>query len=107
MPTTKFKKDRNNADSMISINEFYPRILCATSLCIGTVLDISDVKVVVRDGTPETLIDFCQEMERSGCSLNNDGLRTTDSHHLLLRMADYACLFEKIFGKSGEHNNKI
>ena len=49
MSASEFTKDKSNADSMISNNEFYEIMLYATSGFIIIGLDISDVKMIIRD----------------------------------------------------------
>ena len=43
----RFTEEINNADKLIEENEFYPRVLIATSSCIGTGLDSSLVYSVL------------------------------------------------------------
>ena len=89
MCSSEFTKDRNNANSMISNNEFYPSILCATRGGIATGLDSSDVKMIIRDGFYDKLIDSCQHVGRSRRGRNNDGSCLACSCHLISNMTDY------------------
>ena len=97
-------KDIINLDSIISNNEFNPRIFCTTSTRIRLGLDSSDVKVIIRYSILENLIHSCQKMGRYGRGRNNDGSRPADLYHLILNMDDHACLFERNFGKIREKN---
>ena len=107
MTTPELTNDRIYTDSIILNNYFYPRLLHATCSYLGKCLDSSDVKVIIRDGLPEKLIDLCQHMDRCGRDQSNDGPLPTDFHRLILSIADNAYLFERIFGKSSEQNQKI
>ena len=69
-----FTNKRYNLDEQMANNLFTPRILIATSGCIGAGLDCSDVVLVMRDGFPTSMIDFVQEMRCCGRSTDgNEG----------------------------------
>ena len=95
---------RSDSDSMISSNDFYPRMLWAISGCKGVGLDCSDAKIIIKDGLPEKSIRSFQEIGTSGRCLNNYGSCPADSCHLILDMADHGHLFERFFSKSREQN---
>ena len=62
----KFTEQADNPEEYIVNNIYYPRILAATSGCIGGSLDSSAVYCVIRDGFPSSILDLIQEMGRCG-----------------------------------------
>ena len=61
-----FTKEIHNAAELIENNEFFPRVLIATSSSIGAGLGLSDVYSVIRIGFPTSILDLMQEMGRYG-----------------------------------------
>lgn len=70
---TEFTAEENDARSIIDRNEFYPRILIATSSCIGAGLDSSSVLSAIHAAFPTSMLDMIQEMGRCGRNRINDG----------------------------------
>ena len=93
----RFTEEVTNADELIEDNEFYPRVLVATSSCIGAGLDSSLVYSVLRIGFPTSLINMIQEMGRCGRGRINDGSSPTDLFSLCIRLNDYVYLHERLF----------
>ena len=84
----------------IANNEFVPRILLATSGCIGAGLDSSEVVLVMRDGFPTSMIDFVQEMGRCGRSIAPDNEHNTSIHdcfHIIISLQSLTYLIEHIY----------
>ena len=95
-----FTKECSNLQDQIKKNEFVPRILLATSGCIGAGLDCPDVVVVIRDGFPTSMVDLIQEMGRCGRSQTESRENSTnmsDCFHLILSMNSLTYLIERIF----------
>ena len=93
---TTFTSETNNPRDKIDKNEFYPRVLIATSSCIGAGLDSSLVYSVVRIGFPTSILDLIQEMGRCGRSRCNDGANPTDDFFLFLSLSDFMYLNERL-----------
>jgi len=88
----------NNGDEHIINNKFYPRFLIATSACIGAGLDSNNVKLVVRDGFPCSLLDFIQEMGRCGRGVDaSTGQRQSGTFDLIISIESFIYLVERIF----------
>ena len=85
--TQEFSTVHNNPSSLIRNNKFFPRILVATSGCIGAGLDSPDVYLVVRDGFPSSLLDLIQEMGRCARGSSNE----TNNNHSTENAADNVC----------------
>ena len=95
-----FTNVSSNFREHISNNKFVPRILLATSGCIGAGLDSSEVVLVMRDGFPTSMIDFVQEMGRCGRSraTNNEVNRSIHNcFHLIVSLQSLTYLIERIF----------
>ena len=82
-----------------------PRILCATSACIGAGLDLSQVYLVFCDGLPPSIIDFAQEMGRCGrrplstINLGNDR-NNDDMFYLVITIESYCYMLLRIYDTS-------
>ncbi len=83
---------------MINNETYFPRLLIATSGCIGAGLDLSDVHLVVRDGFPSSILDFIQEMERCGRTrdIQLNGINK-DSFHLIVTISSLVYMIERIY----------
>ena len=95
-----FTKECSNLKEKIKNNEFVPRIILATSGCIGAGLDCSDVVVVMRDGFPTSMVDLIQEMghcSRSRKEIRQSLTSLSDSFHLILSMSSLTFLIKCIF----------
>ena len=95
----KFTEEVHNLDVLIENNEFYPRVLLATSSCIGAGLDSSAVYSVLRIGFPTSLINMIQEMGRCGRGRDDDGISPTDLFSLCVKLSDYVYLHKRLFSK--------
>ena len=100
--STSFTSKRN-IDECIEKNLFYPRILCATSGCIGAGLDSDDVHLVLRDGIPPSTLDLIQEMGRCGRGRggnddtgNSDLVGNVDMYHIVFSLKSYLYLIRRI-----------
>ena len=93
-----FTKKVKDLMTLISANDFYPRVLIATSGCIGAGLDSDEVHVVLRMGFPCSISDFIQEMGRCGRNqhTNNDH-PLVDCYHLITSLSDYVYLNVRLF----------
>ena len=91
---TTFTDEATNPRSIIDNNEFYPRVLIATSSCIGAGLDSSSVFSVIRVRFPTSILDMIQEMGRCGRNRNNDGTEPSDDFFLFLSLQDFVYLNE-------------
>ena len=88
----------NNGNEHINNNKFYPRFLIATSACIGAGLDSNNVKLVVRDGFPCSLMDFIQEMGRCGRGVDlSTGQQQLGTFDLIISIDSFIYLVERIF----------
>jgi len=97
---TTFTTEQSDPRSIIDNNEFYPRILIATSSCIGAGLDSSSVFSVIRVGFPTSILDMIQEMGRCGRNRNNDGTNPSDDFILFLSLQDFVYLNERLYDDS-------
>ena len=95
--STTFTSVIENPREKIDKNEFYPRVLIATSSCIGAGLDSSFVYSVVRIGFPTSILDLIQEMGRCGRSRLNDGANPSDDFYLFLSLTDFIYLNERLY----------
>jgi hypothetical protein len=89
----------NTSEKMLN-NEYVPRILLATSGCIGAGLDSKYVVLVLRDGFPTSMVDLIQEMGRCGRSRNEstaNNISIMDSFHLIVSLPSFTYLIERIF----------
>ena len=93
----RFTEEVYNPDEILENNDFYPRVLIATSSCIGAGLDSSAVYSVLRIGFPTSLINMIQEMGRCGRGRTNDGSSPTDLFSLCIKLNDYVYLQERLF----------
>ena len=95
----KFTETSITNRSMINKETYFPRILIATSGCIGAGLDSSDVHLVVRDGSPSSILDFIQEMGRCGRTRNIESNDINkDSFHLVVTISSLVYMIERIYG---------
>ena len=79
-------------------NIYYPRVLLATSGCIGAGLDCDQVHLVLRLGFPCSVIDLIQEMGRCGRGRTvQDNDTPIDFYHLVTNLSDYIYLNEHLF----------
>ena len=70
--TKKFTEEVENAESIVKDGiEYYPRLLAATAGCIGAGLDSPEVRLVLREGVPPSVLDFIQEMGWCGRGVHN------------------------------------
>jgi hypothetical protein len=95
----RFTQVTTNPQECILNNIYYPRILIATSGCIGAGLDSSSVYSVIRDGFPSSVLDLIQEMGRCGrgrsCGMNN--LNTNvDSFDINVQLSSFVYMIERI-----------
>jgi superfamily II DNA helicase RecQ len=101
----------NHIEQEIDNNVFSPRILLATSGCIGAGLDCSQVVLVLRDGFPTSMVDFIQEMGRCGRSRVNDNneecIQSTDCFHLILSLNSFTYLAERIYTQTSLTTNEL
>ena len=105
-----FTNESSNFREHISNNKFVPRILLATSGCIGAGLDSSEVVLVMRDGFPTSMIDFVQEMGRCGRSraTNNEVNRSIHNcFHLIVSLQSLTYLIERIFAPNTLSKNNL
>ena len=95
-----FTNELTNISEQILKNEYVPRILLATSGCIGAGLDSKYVVLVLRDGFPTSMIDLIQEMGRCGRSWNEsieNDISIMDAFHLIISLPSFTYLIERIF----------
>jgi superfamily II DNA helicase RecQ len=97
LSATTFTADIRNPQHLIDNNKFYPRVLIATSSCIGAGLDSSSVFSVIRVGFPTSVLDMIQEMGRCGRSRHGDGTNPTDDFYLFLSLQDFIYLNERLY----------
>lgn len=93
----EFTKIRDNYDEIIKNGSYFPRVLVATSSCIGAGLDSSDIYSVIRLGFPTSIIDLVQEMGRCGRKRKYRGNNGSDTYLLLLTLSDYVYLTSQIY----------
>ena len=94
----KFTETNTNPQTEISNNMYYPRILVATSGCIGAGLDSSSVHCVIRDGFPSSILDFIQEMGRCGRSRDSTAIDiNTDSFDINVQLSSFVYMMERIY----------
>ena len=95
----KFTMDMSNdaIEDSIKSNEFHPRVLVATSSCIGAGLDSDAVYGVIRIGFPTSILNLVQEMGRCGRNRSNNGLSPTDQFILNVTLNDFVYLHERLF----------
>jgi superfamily II DNA helicase RecQ len=98
----KFTTKVANPKKMIDDNKYFPRILIATSGCIGAGLDCSDVYSVIRDGMPTSVLNFVQEMGRCGRGrvVSADSNYFSDNYTVIVSLSSVVYLFERIYTKS-------
>ena len=108
---TTFTHDSNETSDLIKNNKFYPRVLIATSSCIGAGLDSSSVFSVIRIGFPTSILDMIQEMGRCGRNRSNDGTDPTDEFYLFLSLQDFVYLNERLYVENENdiktHNGRV
>jgi hypothetical protein len=106
MSATKFTEDVENPNDLIENNKFYPRILVATSSCIGAGLDSSSVYTVIRIGFPTSTLDLIQEMGRCGRNRINDGTNPSDNFHVFVNLNDFIYLNERLYVQEEDDTNR-
>ena len=74
---TSFTSETTNPQDLIDDNKFYPRVVIATSSCVGDRLDSSSVCSVIRIGFPTSVLYITQEIGRRGRTCNGDGTNPT------------------------------
>ena len=104
MSATTFTSNPSNPCENIDTDIFYPRVLIATSSCIGAGLDSSSVYSVVRIGFPTSLLDLIQEMGRCGRNRINDGTNPTDNYYLFLSLRDFIYLNERLYESNDDES---
>ena len=104
MSATTFTSNPSNPRENIDKDVFYPRVLIATSSCIGAGLDSSSVYSVVRIGFPTSLLDLIQEMGRCGRNRINDGTNPTDNYYLFLSLRDFIYLNERLYESNDDES---
>ena len=87
----------DEVQSALKSNQFHPRVLVATSSCIGAGLDCAFVCGVVRIGFPTSILNLAQEMGRCGRNRSNNGSSPTDHFILILTLNDCVYLHERLF----------
>jgi hypothetical protein len=93
--------------STVYQGKYYPRILVATSGCIGAGLDSSDVYTVVRDGFPSSILDFIQEMGRCGRSRHTMiDEPNKDEFQLIVTISSLVYMIERIFIEPKQLNDE-
>ena len=104
------KKIENTDDptSMAEINSFYPRNFIATSSCVSAELCCSKCSVLIRDGFPTSLLDFSQEIECCGrsvdCSKND---KIPGLAQFILSMSSFVCLVDSVNAVEEEDSSLI
>ncbi len=94
-------------------NTFFPRILVATSGCIGAGLDCHHVNTVIREGVPSSILDLIQEMGRCGRgnrSSNEEGTNDKNIFQLILNVESFHNLVRQIFEPANdddENSNSV
>lgn len=83
---------------------YNPRILIATAGAAGAGLDCSDVRMVLRDGMPQSILDFIQELGRAG--RGDDASPVTDKFMLMLSLHDYLYLLVRIHENNDNASSK-
>ena len=108
---TMFTTHINNPRELVDGCKFYPRVLIATSSCIGAGLDSSYVYSVIRIGFPTSLLDMIQEMGRCGRNRSNDGTDPSDNFYLFLSLQDFVYLNERLYNPTDnntrQHNGRV
>jgi superfamily II DNA helicase RecQ len=105
--TQCFTETNLNPAKTIEDNCFYPRILIATSGCIGAGLDCADVNLVVRDGFPSSLLDMIQEMGRCGrgvCPISNN--KKDGFFHMILNVESFTYLIERMYEANSDDTDE-
>lgn len=82
-------------------SRWYSRILLGTTGCIGAGLDCDDIRLVIRNGLPTSLINFIQEMGRCGRNRSCIEQNNTPSDHcvIVFNLGDFTFLEERLFIK--------
>ena len=97
MSATTFTSESNNRPNRDNETVFNPRVLIATSSCIGAGLDSSSVYSVIRIGYPTSVLDMIQEMGRCGRNRSNNGENPSDDFYLFLTMHDFIYLNKRLY----------
>ena len=85
-----------NANELMEQDKLYPRVLAATSSCIGAGLDSNEVCVVIKQGMPSSKMEMVQEMGRCGRKARVD-VERRDEYMFMLQLEDYMYLNERQF----------
>ena len=96
----KFTNTTTELNKVVGDNQFYPRILFATASCIGAGLDSKDVRKVIREGFPPSILDFIQEMGRCGRNVNDmsdNHMGSKDEYKLILSLNEFIYMYERIY----------
>ena len=101
---TIFTSHINNARELVDNFKFYPRVLIATSSCIGAGLDSRSVYCVIRIGFPTSILDMIQEMGRCGRTRSNDGSNPSDDLYLFISLNDFVYLNERLYNSTDNNN---
>ena len=103
----KFTELTENPKEYVLKNVYYPRILVATSGCIGAGLDSSAVYCVIRDGFPSSILDLIQEMGRCGRSQRSTNTNNIniDSFDINVQLSSFVYMIERIFNSKPTLDN--
>ena len=104
---TTFTSEATNPRETLDENKYYPRVLIATSSCIGAGLDSSSVYSVIRIGYPTSILDLIQEMGRCGRNRINDGTNPSDEFYLFVSLRDFIYLNERLYDNNDQESRSF
>jgi superfamily II DNA helicase RecQ len=105
--TQCFTQIVEHPNQLLEENVYFPRILVATSGCIGAGLDSPDVDLVIRDGFPSSLLDLIQEMGRCGrgqCQSTND--KKPGHFHMIVNIDSFIYLIERLYTDNNDESDQ-
>ena len=107
--TKSFTGCINDVESLTNDDDrFYARILLGTTGCIGAGLDCDDVRLVIRNGVPNSIVNFIQEIGRCGRNRECLNQNNTASDHcvLLYNVEDFCYMEQRIHSGSNDDDSK-